>query len=108
MQVEFLGVADRAVYLEGGAGGYTEELDLHLWLLKVRALAGAWGGQAEHRARVMAAISAPVDQLTAVGQSTARGRAVAADRGTTTGEPAAADQAAAPGEAAAAGEPAWS
>ena len=37
-----------------GAIGYTEEHDLHLWLLKVRALAGAWGSQAEHRARVMA------------------------------------------------------
>ena len=41
-----------------GAIGYTEEHDLHLWLTKVRALAGAWGSQAEHRARVMAAISA--------------------------------------------------
>jgi len=100
--------AARAALQVHGAIGYTEELDLHLWLLKVRALAGAWGSQAEHRARVMAAISAPVDQLTAVGQSTARGRAVAADRGTTTGEPAAADQAATSGEAAAAGEPAWS
>jgi hypothetical protein len=42
-----------------GAIGYTEEHDLHLWLLKVRALAGAWGSQAEHRTRVMAAISVP-------------------------------------------------
>ncbi len=41
-----------------GAVGYTEEHDVHLWLTKVRALAGAWGSQAEHRARVMAAISA--------------------------------------------------
>ena len=39
-----------------GAIGYTEEHDLHLWLLKVRALAAAWGSQAEHRARVMAAL----------------------------------------------------
>jgi alkylation response protein AidB-like acyl-CoA dehydrogenase len=45
-----------------GALGYTEEHDLHLWLLKVRALAGAWGSLAEHRARVMAAISAPADR----------------------------------------------
>ncbi len=37
-----------------GAIGYTEELDLHLWLTKVRALAGAWGSQAGHRARVLA------------------------------------------------------
>ena len=42
VQVVFLGVADRPV---------------HLWLTKVRALAGAWGRQAEHRARVMAAIA---------------------------------------------------
>jgi alkylation response protein AidB-like acyl-CoA dehydrogenase len=42
-----------------GAIGYTEEHDLHLWLLKVRSLAGAWGSQAEHRARVMAALTAP-------------------------------------------------
>ena len=31
--------------------------DLHLWLTKVRALGGAWGSQAAHRARVMAAIA---------------------------------------------------
>ena len=70
-----------------GAIGYTEELDLHLWLLKVRALAGAWGSQAEHRARVMAAISVPAEGQAAVGQA------------------AAADTAA--GETATAGEPAW-
>src|SRR6266516_4214428 len=45
-----------------GAIGYTEEHDLHLWLLKVRALAGTWGSQTEHRARVMAAISLPADE----------------------------------------------
>ena len=58
-----------------GAIGYTEEHDLHLWLLKVRALAGAWGSQAEHRARVMAAISAPADgagRQPSVDQPTAR------------------------------------
>jgi alkylation response protein AidB-like acyl-CoA dehydrogenase len=43
-----------------GAIGYTQEHDLHLWLTKVRALAGAWGSQAEHRARVMTAIAGPV------------------------------------------------
>jgi alkylation response protein AidB-like acyl-CoA dehydrogenase len=41
-----------------GAIGYTEEHDLHLWLAKVRALAGAWGSQAEHRARVIASLAA--------------------------------------------------
>jgi len=40
-----------------GAIGYTEEHDLHLWLTKVRALAGAWGSQADHRARVMASLA---------------------------------------------------
>jgi alkylation response protein AidB-like acyl-CoA dehydrogenase len=73
-----------------GAIGYTEELDLHLWLLKVRALAGAWGSQAEHRARVMAAISMPAD-----GQAAVAGQAAAVGQ-------------AAVGETAAAGEPAWS
>jgi alkylation response protein AidB-like acyl-CoA dehydrogenase len=41
-----------------GAIGYTQEHDLHLWLTKVRALAAAWGSQAEHRARVMAGLTA--------------------------------------------------
>jgi alkylation response protein AidB-like acyl-CoA dehydrogenase len=36
-----------------GAIGYTAELDLSLWLAKVRALVPAWGSQAEHRARVV-------------------------------------------------------
>ena len=40
-----------------GAIGYTREHDLSLWLTKVRALIPAWGTQAEHRARVMAALS---------------------------------------------------
>jgi alkylation response protein AidB-like acyl-CoA dehydrogenase len=39
-----------------GAIGYTAEYDLALWLTKVRALVSAWGTQAEHRARVMAAL----------------------------------------------------
>ena len=95
--------AARAALQVHGAIGYTEEHDLHLWLLKVRALAGAWGSQAEHRARVMAAISVPEDgqasatgQATAVGQSTTPGQVVAAGQGTATGEPSAT------------GEPAWS
>lgn len=40
-----------------GAIGYTQEHDLHLWLTKIRALAPAWGSQAEHRGRVMAALA---------------------------------------------------
>jgi alkylation response protein AidB-like acyl-CoA dehydrogenase len=36
-----------------GAIGYTLEFDLSLWLLKVRALVGAWGTPAVHRTRVL-------------------------------------------------------
>lgn len=39
-----------------GAIGYTRELDLSLWLLRVRALVTAWGTPAAHRARVLAAL----------------------------------------------------
>jgi alkylation response protein AidB-like acyl-CoA dehydrogenase len=49
--------AARAALQVHGASGYTQEHDLHLWLTKVRALAGAWGSQAGHRARVMTAIA---------------------------------------------------
>jgi alkylation response protein AidB-like acyl-CoA dehydrogenase len=40
-----------------GAIGYTAEYDLALWLTKVRALVSAWGTQAAHRARVLAALT---------------------------------------------------
>jgi alkylation response protein AidB-like acyl-CoA dehydrogenase len=50
--------AARAALQIHGAIGYTQEHDLHLWLTKVRALAGAWGSQSEHRARVMASVAA--------------------------------------------------
>jgi alkylation response protein AidB-like acyl-CoA dehydrogenase len=49
--------AARAALQVHGAIGYTSELDLSLWLMKVRALAPAWGSQAEHRAVVMAALT---------------------------------------------------
>jgi len=78
-----------------GAIGYTEEHDLHLWLLKVRALAGAWGSQAEHRARVMAAIS-----VSAEGAGQDQGVETPAARQPVAGQPAAGQ--------AAAGELAWS
>jgi alkylation response protein AidB-like acyl-CoA dehydrogenase len=45
--------AARAALQVHGAIGYTAELDLSLWLAKVRALVPAWGSQAEHRARVV-------------------------------------------------------
>jgi hypothetical protein len=84
--------AARAALQVHGAIGYTEEHDLHLWLLKVRALAGAWGSQAEHRARVMAAITVPEGAREAARPEAARpgtgGRQGAGQR--------------------AAGEPAWS
>src|SRR5262249_61229283 len=51
--------AARAALQVHGAIGYTEEHDLHLWLMKVRALAGTWGSHAEHRARIMAELTAP-------------------------------------------------
>ena len=44
-------LAARAALQVHGAIGYTQELDLHLWLTKVQALANAWGSQASHRAR---------------------------------------------------------
>ncbi|MFJ7154856.1 acyl-CoA dehydrogenase family protein [Streptomyces sp. NPDC101118] len=37
-----------------GAVGYTDELDLSLWLRKARPLRDAWGGPGECRARVLA------------------------------------------------------
>ena len=49
--------AARAALQVHGAIGYTAEHDLSLWLTKVRALVGAWGSQAEHRERVMAALA---------------------------------------------------
>ena len=36
-----------------GAIGYTQEHDLSLWLLKIRALVSAWGTPAWHRARIL-------------------------------------------------------
>jgi alkylation response protein AidB-like acyl-CoA dehydrogenase len=41
-----------------GAIGYTEEHDLSLWILKVRALVGTWGSAAFHRGRVLEALEA--------------------------------------------------
>ncbi len=40
-----------------GAIGYTAELDLSLWLNRVRALVGAWGGPAHHRSRIAESLS---------------------------------------------------
>jgi hypothetical protein len=39
-----------------GAIGYTAEYDLGLWITRARALTGAWGTAAEHRATVLDAL----------------------------------------------------
>jgi len=52
-------LAARAALQVHGAIGYTAEHDLSLWLTKVRALAPAWGSQAWHRRRVVAALATP-------------------------------------------------
>lgn len=41
-----------------GAIGYTRELDLGLWILRIRALVSAWGTPSEHRARVLESLVA--------------------------------------------------
>jgi hypothetical protein len=53
--------AARAALQVHGAVGYTAEHDLSLWLTLVRALVPAWGSQAEHRERVMAALAVSPD-----------------------------------------------
>lgn len=56
--------ASEAAYLSSrvalqvhGAIGYTAELDLGLWINRVRALVGAWGTPSHHRARVLEALT---------------------------------------------------
>jgi alkylation response protein AidB-like acyl-CoA dehydrogenase len=49
-------LASRVALQVHGAIGYTAELDLSLWILKVRALVGAWGTTSFHRARVLDAL----------------------------------------------------
>lgn len=41
-----------------GAIGYTQELDLSLWLTKIRALVTAWGTPAFHRSRILQQLGA--------------------------------------------------
>jgi len=47
------GLAARTSLQLHGAIGYTLECDLSVWFLRTRALAGCWGTQAAHRARVL-------------------------------------------------------
>ncbi|MGW0994174.1 acyl-CoA dehydrogenase family protein [Streptomyces sp. NPDC002523] len=49
-------LADRTAPQIHGAIGCTPEFDLSPWLLKVRALVGAWGTTAAHRTRVLDAL----------------------------------------------------
>lgn len=46
-------LAARVALQAHGAVGYTRELDLGLWILRIRALVPAWGTPAYHRARVL-------------------------------------------------------
>jgi Acyl-CoA dehydrogenase, C-terminal domain len=50
-------LAARAALQVHGAVGFTQEHDLSLWLLKVRALRSAWGTQTFHRRRVLTALT---------------------------------------------------
>ncbi|TDV52368.1 acyl-CoA dehydrogenase family protein [Actinophytocola oryzae] len=52
-------LAARAALQVHGAIGFTQEHDLSLWLLKVRALRSAWGTQTYHRRRVLDAVTSP-------------------------------------------------
>ena len=52
-------LAARTALQVHGAIGYTEEHDLSLWLLKVRALVSAWGTRSFHRSRVLEALVTP-------------------------------------------------
>lgn len=49
--------AARSALQVHGAVGYTQEHDLSVWLLMVRALAGAWGTTGFHRRRVLEALA---------------------------------------------------
>ncbi len=51
--------AGRAALQVHGAIGYTRECDLSIWLLRSRALYGAWGTVAAHRARVLDHLTTP-------------------------------------------------
>lgn len=46
-------LASRVALQVHGAIGYTLEYDLSVWITKVRALVGAWGTPAFHRARIL-------------------------------------------------------
>jgi alkylation response protein AidB-like acyl-CoA dehydrogenase len=49
-------LASRVALQVHGAIGYTAEFDLGLWINRVRALVGAWGGPSYHRGRIAEAL----------------------------------------------------
>jgi hypothetical protein len=49
-------LAARTALQVHGAIGYTEECDLSLWLLRIRALRSAWGSPSYHRGRVLSSL----------------------------------------------------
>jgi alkylation response protein AidB-like acyl-CoA dehydrogenase len=51
-------LASRVALQVHGAIGYTAEFDLGLWINRVRALVGAWGGSAHHRGRIADSLGA--------------------------------------------------
>ena len=51
-------LAARTALQVHGAIGYTQEYDLSIWLLKIRALQSAWGTPARHRARILESLTA--------------------------------------------------
>jgi len=51
-------LASRTALQVHGAIGYTQEYDLSLWLLKIRALQSAWGTPGWHRARMLESLTA--------------------------------------------------
>jgi alkylation response protein AidB-like acyl-CoA dehydrogenase len=50
-------LASRVALQVHGAIGYTAEFDLGLWINRVRALVGAWGGSSYHRGRIADALA---------------------------------------------------
>jgi len=51
-------LASRTALQVHGAIGYTQEYDLSVWLLKIRALQSTWGTPAWHRARLLESLTA--------------------------------------------------
>ena len=55
-------LASRVALQVHGAIGYTSEFDLGLWINRVRALVGAWGGSAFHRDRIADSLQSVVEE----------------------------------------------